>query len=117
MVWVIIERFVHLMTLVLLILMISIIFNNNKTGDERNTFSLKLEEFREESKKVTANNVIYLEGRINTLAEIQDTYQVSSSNKQYILEKRMDKLEQQNKLAPKIINNNNSNAVINTLLP
>ena len=117
MVWVIIERFVHLMTLVLLILMISIVFNNNKTGDERNAFSLKLEEFKQESKKVTSNNITYVEGRINTLAEIQDGYQVSTSNKLYILEKRMDKLDQQNKVTPRIINNNNSSAVINTNLP
>jgi hypothetical protein len=112
MVWVVIERFVHLMTLVLLVLMIVIIFNNNKTGDERSSFSLQLSELREESKKVSANNINYLEGRINTLAEVQDTYQVSTSSKLYILEKKMDKLEQQSKLTPKVINNNNSNAVI-----
>lgn len=113
MVWVVLERCVHLTTLVLLILMISIIFNNNKTGEERNTFTLQLEEFKQENQRVRAHNINFLEGRINKVAETQDSYQVSTSGKLYILQQRMDRLEQQGKLSPKIINNNNSNAVVN----
>lgn len=113
MVWMILERCVHLTTLVLLILMISIIFNNNKTGEERNTFTLQLEEFQKETTRVRNHNVNFLEGRINKVAETQDTYQVTTSSKISILESRMDRLQEQLKIAPKIINNNNSNAIVN----
>lgn len=113
MVWVVIERCVHLTTLVLLILMISIIFNNNKTGEERSTFSLQLEEFKIENQKVRAKNIAYLEDKTNKVAETQDRYQVTTSNKLYVLEADVERLKQQMKIAPKIINNNNSNAVIN----
>jgi len=111
--WVILERCVHLTTLVLLILMISIIFNNNKAGEERNNFNLQLEEFRQDVYKVRAKNINFLEGRINKVAETQDTYQVSTSSKLSILEKRVDTLVQSAKVNTKIINNNNSNAVVN----
>lgn len=115
MVWTIIERVIHLTTLVLLVLMITIIFTNNKSGEDRNNFSLKLEEFKQDNAKVTANNISYVEGRINRLAENQDNYQNTTSTRIYLIEKRVEKLEQGNKSNNKIINNNISNATINGL--
>lgn len=115
MVWVIIERCVHLVTLVLLVLMICIIFNNNKAGDERNNFNLQLEQFKAENQKVRTSNISYLENRINRVAETQDGYQVTTGSKLSLLENRLDRLAEQYKISPKIINtnNNNSNAVVN----
>lgn len=115
MVWVIIERVVHLTTLMLLILMITIIFTNNKSGEDRDNFSLKLEQFKQDSLGVMSNNVSYLETRINKSNESQDNYQNTTTTRIYLLEKRVEKLEQGSKLNNKIINNNISNATINGL--
>lgn len=114
MVWIIVERAVHIATLMLLILMIAIIFSNNKSSDERTTFNLQLEEFKQEVARVRSKNIEYLENRINRQAETQDNYQNSTSSKLTILEKRIIQLELQAKTTgPRIINNNQSSAVVN----
>jgi len=112
MVWVIIERFVHLMTLFLLILMVSIVFSSNKSNSETSNFGLQLEQFKQEVSKVRSNNIAYLEGKINRVAEIQDNYQVSTSGELSILKQKVLKMEQEDKKNNKIINNNQSNAII-----
>lgn len=106
MVWVIIERFVHLTTLVLLILMITIVFSNNKSSDERSNFSLQLEDFKQEVGRVRAKNIDMLEGRINRLSETQDNYQNTTSSKLSILEAKVMKLEAEDKKSSRVVNTN-----------
>ena len=113
MVWVIIERFVHLMTLFLLILMVSIIFSNNKSDGEISSFNLQLEEFRQDVARVRAKNIEYLENRINKLGETQDNYQNTSASKMSVLEQKVLKLETEEKKNNKIINVN-TNTQYNT---
>lgn len=112
MAWVIVERIVHLLTLVLLIVMISIIMANNKSSEDFGNFSLKLDQFKQESLIVTSKNVDYFDGRVNKLAQVQDSYQVSTDQRVYVLEQRVKDLQADKKNNQKIINNNNSNAVI-----
>ena len=117
MVWVIIERCVQLTTLVLLILMVTIIFNNNKSGDERDTFNLQLEEFKQEVSKVRAKNITFLEGRINKVSENQDTYQNSTASKLSILEQRIYKMEVEDKKSSRVIQTNVNNWTQNGTTP
>lgn len=115
MIWTVIDRIVSLTFLLLAITTLILLLNTTSATKEASNFSQKLELYKQESLKVMSNNMAYFDGRINKSSESQDSYQVSTDQRVYVLEKRMDKLEQQNKLAPKIINNN-SNAVINTML-
>lgn len=112
MVWVIIERIVHLLTLMLLILMISIVMTNNKTSEDIGNFSLKLDQLRQDTLVVIGKNVDYADKRINGVAEAQDRYQVGMDQRVYIVEQRIKELLLDKKNNQRIINNNNSNAVI-----
>jgi hypothetical protein len=89
--------------------MISIIFNNNKTGDERNSFNLQLEEFRQDVVRVRAKNISFLEGRINKVSESQDIYQNSTASKLSILEQRISKMEVEDKKSSRVIQTNVNN--------
>lgn len=113
MVWVIIERFVHLMTLFLLILMVSIVFSSNKSNSETSNFGLQLDQFKQEVGKVRSNNIVYLEGKINRVAEIQDNYQVSTSGELSILKQKVLKMEQADKKQAQRVINNNINTLTN----
>ena len=95
--------------------MIFIIFSNNKSGDEREGFSLQLEEFRQEVVRVRSKNIAYIEDKINKVSEKQDNYQVTTSSKLYILEQKIQKMELEDKKSSRIVNvnNNNSNATLN----
>lgn len=116
--WEIVQRAVSITTLFLLIIMISIVFSNGTQNIESNTLSNKLEQYREETRKVADNHLSYLETRINRNQETQDRYQNTSSRTLSIIENRLKVLEDENKSLKnqgKIVNNNNnnSNAVIN----
>lgn len=106
MVWVIIERIVHLLTLMLLILMISIVMTNNKASEDIGNFGLKIDQVKQEFLVVIGKNVDYYDKRINTLAEIQDRYQVTTDQRVYVLEQRMLQLQIDKKQNQKIIQNN-----------
>lgn len=112
MIWVILDRIVHLVTLMLLILMVCIIFNNNKTTEQVGNFTLKVDGLHAQTLKAISSNVEYFETKFNKLAEIQDSYQVSTDQRVYILENRLKELQADKKSNQKIINTNNSNAVI-----
>lgn len=113
MVWTFIERAVHIATLMLLILMMTIIFTNNKSGEDRINFSLQLDQVKQDNARVMTNNITYLETKINRVAESQDNYQNTTSTRVYLLEKRIEKIEQGSKLNNKVINTNNNVNVIN----
>ena len=109
MVWVILERCVQLTTLILLILMVVVIFSSNRSVEERNTFNLQLEEFRQDVIKVRARNIAYLEGKVNKVSENQDNYQNTTGSKLNILEQRVLKIEQEDKKNNRVVNVNNNN--------
>lgn len=112
MVWLFIKRTVDVLTLMLLIIMISIVMANSKSSEDFGNFGLKLDQFKQESRDVMGKNIDYFDGRVNKLAEIQDTYQVTTDQRVYVLEQRVKELLTDKKSNQKIINNNNSNAVI-----
>jgi len=110
--WDILKRAIDVIHFVVLILMVSILFISNKSGEDNTSFSLKLESAKQEMVKLVGNNTSYLEGRLNRTDEKQDNYQNTSSAQISLLTKRVEKMEQDNKSPSKVINNNQSNAVI-----
>lgn len=114
--WEIIQRAVSIATLFLLIIMISIIFSNGSTSIDSENLKAKIEQYKEETRKVADNHLQYLETRINRNQETQDRYQNTTSRAISLLEARVKALEDENKglkQQGRIVNNNNSNAVIN----
>jgi len=108
--WDILKRAIDIIHFTVLILMASVLFISNKSGDDSLAFSNKLESAKQEMVKLVGNNTAYLETRINRTDEKQDNYQNTSSGQISLLTKRVDMLEQDKKLSQKVINNN-----INTL--
>jgi hypothetical protein len=106
MIWDIIKRAVDLSTLLLLIMIISIILTNSKSQDDIGNFGLKLEQYKQENLRVMSNNIEYMDGRVNKLGEIQDSYQVGTDRRLSIIEERVKWYEADKRQNQKIIQNN-----------
>lgn len=112
MIWKILDRAATLAYLLLSAILITILMNNSSENAGKNNFAQKITLMQQEVMKVIANNTDYLEQRVNKVSERQDDYQVSTDQRVYVLEMRMKELQADKKNGQKIINNNNSNAVI-----
>lgn len=112
--WVIVDRVVNLTFLMLALIIITILLNTSTAAKEGTIFSDKLELYRQETQKVMTNNLNYVDNRVNKLSETQDSYQVSTDQRVYVLEQRITQLQADKKNNQKIINTNvnNSNAVV-----
>lgn len=116
MIWTLLERIVHLLTFVLLVLMMTVILTNSKSSEDIGNFGLKLDLAKQESLNAIKNNVEYFEARINNVAEKQDSYQVSTDQRVYVLEMRMKELQADKKQNQKVIQNNINNNLNNSSL-
>lgn len=110
MVWIIVDRIVSLTFLLLAVTTLILLLNTTSATKEASNFSEKLELYKQESMKVMSNNINYVDGRLNKVAENQDSYQVSSDQRMYVLEMQVKQLMSDKKNNQKIVNNN-----INTL--
>lgn len=115
--WDILKRAIDIIHFTVLILMASVLFISNKSGEDGLAFSNKLDSAKQDMIKVIGNNTSYLEGRLNRTDEKQDNYQNTSGGQISLLTKRVEKIELENKGSQKIINNNQSNAVIYQSVP
>lgn len=113
--WDVLRRVIDLLHIVVLILLLTIMFLNNKSSENVSSFSLKVESLKDDMVKVITNNTSYLETRVNRAEEKQDNYQNTTSNQISLLSKRVEKLEQGVKGGTKIINTNNNVNTINGL--
>lgn len=104
--WDILKRAIDIIHFTVLILMASILFISNKSGEDNASFSLKLESAKQDMIKVIGNNTNYLETRLNRTDEKQDNYQNTSSAQISLLTKRVEKIELENKSSQKVIQNN-----------
>lgn len=86
--------------------------NNSSENAGVNNYSQKLDVVKKDALNAISNNVTYFESRINKLSETQDSYQVSTDQRVYVLEQRVSQMQADKKQNQRIINNNNSNAVI-----
>ena len=110
MVWTIVDRVVSLTFLLLAITTLILLLNTAAATKESSNFSEKLELYKLESQKVMSNNIDYIDGRLNKNSENQDSYQVSTDQRIYILEMQVKQILVDKKNNQKIVNNN-----INTL--
>lgn len=104
--WDLLKRAIDIIHFTVLILMASVLFISNKSGEDSLAFSNKLEAAKQEMVKLVSNNTAYLETRINRSDEKQDNYQNTSSSQINLLTKRVDLLEQDKKSNQKVIQNN-----------
>lgn len=104
--WLAVERAVHLFTLVLLIVMLSIIFNNNKSSQDFLEFETALSQYKTENQTTRANNIAYVEKRINKLQEYQDNYQILVDRRLLNMEAQVKLLMEVNKTNQRVINTN-----------
>lgn len=112
MVWIIVDRVVSLTFLLLATTTLILLLNTASATKEASNFGEKLELYKQESMKVMSNNINYIDGRLNKVSENQDSYQVSTDQRLYVLELQVKQLLADRKNNQKIINNNSSNAVI-----
>lgn len=106
--WDILKRAIDIIHFVVLVLMVSVLFLNNKSSENVASFGLKVDSVKEEITKVIANNTVYLEQRQNRIEAKQDNYQNTSSTQISLLNQRVERLEQAYKNNNKIINTNNN---------
>jgi len=104
--WDILKRAIDIIHFTVLILMASVLFISNKSGEDSLAFSNKLDSAKQEMVKLVSNNTSYLETRLNRTDEKQDSYQNTSSSQISLLTKRVDMLEQDKKQNQKVIQNN-----------
>lgn len=107
--WDILKRAIDIIHFTVLILMASVLFISNKSGEDSLAFSNKLDSAKQEMVKLVSNNTSYLETRLNRTDEKQDNYQNTSGGQISLLTKRVDMIEQSNKTNQKIINTNIQN--------
>lgn len=106
MAWIILDRVVSLTFLLLAITTLILLLNTASATKEATNFSSKLELYKQESMKVMSNNMNYVDGRVNKVAENQDSYQVSTDQRMYVLEQRILQLQSSNKNNQKVIQTN-----------
>lgn len=107
--WDILKRAIDIIHFTVLILMASVLFISNKSGEDSLAFSNKLDSAKQEMVKLVSNNTSYLETRLNRTDEKQDSYQNTSSSQISLLTKRVDMLERDKKQNQKVIQNNIQN--------
>lgn len=113
MAWIVIDRIVSLTFLLLAITTLILLLNTTSATKEGSNFSEKLELYKQESMKVMSNNINYMDGRLNKVAENQDSYQVSSDQRMYVLEMQVKQLMLSDKKNNQKIVNNNINTLTN----
>ena len=86
--------------------MLAIIMTNSKSSEDVGNFGLKLDVVKQESLNAIKNNVEYFEKRINNVSEKQDSYQVGTDQRVYVLEQRMKELQADRKNNQKVVQNN-----------
>jgi len=115
--WLIVDRVVTLLTLVMLVLMVTVIFTADRSSKDAIDFKEQLANYKLENQNTRINNIAYIEKRIGKLQEQQDTYQILVDRRLQIMENQIKLAVDNNKVNQKVINTNiNNNAVGNLSL-
>lgn len=105
---------VDLTFLLLAIVIITVLLKDNHERTVIDSARNDVAIVKQDMDKVIANNVAYFEGRQNKAEERQDNYQSSTSRRLYVLEQRLEILEQSRKDQSRVVNNNiNNNSITN----
>lgn len=73
---------------------------------DNNNNQANIEGVRKQMMDVEASNVNYLEGRINRISEISDSYQSNTTRRVNVLEERMKALEARRDASARVTNTN-----------
>lgn len=106
MIWKILDRAGTIAYLLLSTILITILMSNSQDDAHINNYGQKLDLAKKEALTAIENNVTYFEFRVNKLSETQDSYQVSTDQRVYILEQRVIQLQAEKKNTQKVIQNN-----------
>lgn len=91
--WTWLQGIVNLTFLILAITLLSAIWSNTKQNEDVNNISEYKILIERDVKDTINRNQIYTEKRVNKIAETQDSYQASTSQKVFMLEERIRLLE------------------------
>jgi uncharacterized protein YlxW (UPF0749 family) len=101
---------VDLTFLALALVLITILLADRYDSANQSTVTMEIQKLREDVTSASMKNVMYLEGKINRVAESSDSYQVSTHQRIKVLEARMESLEMRNKATSRV-NNTNINTI------
>lgn len=111
--WTYLQGAVNFVFLLLAVTLLSLLWSNTQDLNKDANMQKHFEIFKESVHKAMSNNIQYVETRINKIAQNSDDYQVSTSNRLYVLEDKVKKLEQDNKASSRNININTNTATSN----
>ena len=116
--WKALNLVVNLTFLLLAITIMTILLKNENYRADFKEYQASLMELREEWRRVSDANILYLEGKANRISENQDSYQLTTDRRVGLVEDRLKNLEQENKTLKlqnkSIINNlNYNNNIVN----
>lgn len=111
--WTVLSRVVDLTFLLLAVVILTILMGNSNELSEANEFRSELSVFKKQTRDVMDNNIHYIEGRVNRLAETQDSYMITMSRRVDILENKLRMFEEKKKEHSNVVNTNNNVNVIN----
>lgn len=111
--WIVLGRVVDLTFLLLAVVILTILMGNSSELSATNKFSSELSVFKKQTRDVMDNNIEYVEGRVNRLAETQDSYMITMSRRIDILESKLRMFEEKKKEHSNVVNTNNNVNVIN----
>ena len=109
--WPLLQNVVNFVFLLLALTLLIILWGNTQDNTTASNLLEQIEMVRDENRKVIGNNTIFLENKINTQAKIQNDYQVSTSRKIELLERKVDQIAKGEPKQRLITNNNLHNSL------
>ena len=101
---------VDLTFLALAVVLITTLLADRYDSVNEGVAAMGIQKLRKDIMDISMKNMIYLENKVNRVAEASDSYQVDSYRRIQVLENRMESLEARSKSAPRV-NNINTNTV------
>ena len=101
---------VDLTFLALAVVLITTLLADRYDSVNEGVAAMGIQKLRKDIMDISMKNMIYLENKVNRVAEASDSYQVDSYRRIQVLENRMESLEARRKNVPRE-NNINTNTV------
>jgi len=101
---------VDLTFLALAVVLITTLLADRYDSVNEGVAAMEIQKLRKDIMDISMKNMIYLENKVNRVAEASDSYQVDSYRRIQVLENRMESLEARNKSTSRV-NNINTNTI------
>ena len=99
---------VDLAFLTLALVLVTILVTDRYDSNKYSTVSLEIQNLRNDVLNSSMKNFTYLEGKINRVSEVSDSYQNGMNRRISVLENRMESLEARKRDNSRIINTNSA---------